>query len=78
MSGEILNDGLNLMAFGMGAVFIFLTLLVFATNIMSMLVNKYFPEVIPEKPSRAPRQNGNDPQIVSAIMAALKLHRSKK
>lgn len=78
MSGDILNDGLSLMVFGMGTVFAFLTLLVIATTIMSMIICKYFPEVLAQKSTRASTQNGNEPQIVSAIMAAIKLHRSKK
>ncbi len=79
MSGDILNEGLNLMAFGMGAVFVFLTVLVIATSIMSSVIGRFFPYVQPEtRPSRAPTTNGIDPQIVSAITAAIKLHRSRK
>lgn len=37
----LLNEGVNLMLFGMGFVFIFLTLLVFATWLMSKIIIKY-------------------------------------
>lgn len=40
-ASSLLNDGLTLMLFGMGFVFIFLTLLVFATTIMSRIVTLY-------------------------------------
>ena len=40
-SSNLLNEGLTLMLFGMGFVFIFLTLLVFATSLMSRLVTEY-------------------------------------
>ncbi len=38
---SLLNEGLTLMLFGMGFVFIFLTLLVLATSLMSKLMIKY-------------------------------------
>ena len=79
MSGDIFNQGLNLMAFGMGTVFVFLTLLVIATSIMSTIISKYFPEPPAEaKPSPALTKQGDDKQVISAIMAAIKLHRSQK
>ena len=79
MSGDIFNQGLNLMAFGMGTVFVFLTLLVIATSIMSNIISSYFPEAIakPKSPSVATKK-GDDKQVISAIMAAIKLHRSQK
>ncbi len=38
---SLLNEGLTLMLFGMGFVFLFLTLLVIATSIMSKLMTQY-------------------------------------
>ncbi|MBL1321804.1 MAG: OadG family protein [Methylophaga sp.] len=38
---SLLSEGMNLMLFGMGFVFVFLTLLVFATKLMSKLITKY-------------------------------------
>lgn len=38
---NLLNEGLTLMLFGMGFVFVFLTLLVFVTSLMSKLIIKY-------------------------------------
>ena len=38
---SLLNEGLTLMLYGMGFVFIFLTLLVFVTTLMSKLVTQY-------------------------------------
>jgi oxaloacetate decarboxylase gamma subunit len=79
LSGSILEQGFNLMAFGMGTVFVFLTLLVIATSMMSSFICKFFPEAEQEsKPSVASAKQKDEQQVVSAIMAAIKLHRSKK
>ena len=39
---NLLWEGVNLMAIGMGAVFSFLVLLVLATSVMSSLISKFF------------------------------------
>ncbi len=39
---NLLDQGLNIMLLGMGTVFVFLTLLVATTLLMSLVVNKYF------------------------------------
>lgn len=65
------------MAFGMGTVFVFLTLLVIATSMMSRFIGKLFPEAEQEpKSSARPAKQKDEQQVVSAIMAAIKLHRS--
>ena len=46
MSSSIIEQGFNLMLFGMGTVFVFLTILIFATNGMSKLITHFFPEKI--------------------------------
>ena len=40
---QLVADGLNLALYGMGTVFVFLTLLVFATRLMSWLVLRFAP-----------------------------------
>ena len=40
-SPNLMNEGLMLMIFGMGSVFVFLTLLVIFTTLMSCLLEKY-------------------------------------
>lgn len=75
----IVADGLGLMAFGMGMVFVFLIILIFATTIMSLVVNKYFPEAAPvsAKVKKQPAQ-GVDPQLLKVLAAAVKEHRSRQ
>lgn len=40
-TSNLLNEGITLMLFGMGFVFVFLTLLVFVTSLMSWLIVRY-------------------------------------
>ena len=74
---ELLNDGFILMCYGMAVVFVFLTLLYLSTLLMSYLVRNYFPAasagVHPEAGQQAPVVE----EHVSAIIAAVKLHREK-
>ncbi|GAA6152373.1 OadG family protein [Pseudoteredinibacter isoporae] len=80
MSASLVQQGIDLMLFGMGTVFVFLTLLVIAVNIMSTVIQKYFPEAEPEATptpaSPAPAQV-NDPKLIAIIQAAIEQHRNK-
>ncbi len=60
------------MLVGMGTVFVFLTLLVFATTWMSWLVNKFAP--IPASPA----ESSSEAEELAAITAAIHLHRAKQ
>lgn len=68
------------MVFGMGFVIVFLTLLVFATSIMSKLASKYFPESPPQpataKTVSTPTATNNQDEIVAVISAAVHKYRS--
>mgnify|MGYP001269065947 CR=1 FL=1 len=80
---SLIAQGLELMVFGMGVVFVFLTMLVYATQFMSVLVNKLAPEVeaAPAQPVRKaaiPASNGVDPQLVKVLSAAVKEHRARQ
>lgn len=79
---SLISQGLELMIFGMGVVFVFLTMLVYATNIMSSLVNKIAPEVevapAPARKAVAPASTGIDPQLVKVLSAAVKEHRARQ
>lgn len=76
---NLLAEGFTLLVMGMGFVFVFLALLVFAIGLMSTLIQKYTllenttQEVQPSFTSRLP-----SPQLLSAITAAIHLHKSKQ
>lgn len=84
MSG-ILAQSFELMVLGMGFVFVFLAILVVATNAMSRIAMKYFPEPVVQKPAPArPTANASQPgsgqvdaTTLAVITAALKQHRSR-
>jgi oxaloacetate decarboxylase gamma subunit len=62
------------MLYGMGTVFIFLTVLVAITTIMSTTVNKIAPEQVKDSKIKAP-QAQVETRIVKAIQAAINQHR---
>ncbi|BFM11407.1 hypothetical protein R50072_15600 [Simiduia litorea] len=77
MQEEIIQQGVDLMLYGMGTVFTFLTLLVIITGIMSGLVTRFFPEA--EKPvAPAPVPVGQvDARTLAVIKAAIEQHRKR-
>ncbi len=76
---QLMADGLGLMGFGMGTVFVFLIILIFATSFMSTLVAKFLPDPppAPVKPTNAPAQ-GVDPQLLKVLSAAVKEYRARQ
>ena len=79
---NLMSEGFNLMVFGMGFVFVFLTLLVFATNGMSAVLSKIAPDPEPKAKRKAPAAapaaaaNNND-ELVAVMTAAVHQHRSR-
>lgn len=78
---NLFSEGLTLMVFGMGFVFVFLTLLVIVTGIMSRLISRYLPEPPPKAAKARPQaavagQAGNN-ELIAVLTAAVHKHRSK-
>jgi len=80
MQQDIMQQGIDLMLFGMGTVFVFLTVLVIATTCMSRIVARFFPDA-PEPelaPARAAAPSGvTDPKLLAIIQDAVNQHRAK-
>lgn len=70
----LISAGLQLMLVGMGTVFFFLTLLVFATRLMSSLAAQLSPADIPEPP---PAHEPTAEEVV-AISAAIAAHKRRQ
>ena len=69
----MIEQGLELVLFGMGTVFVFLTMLVFVTGLMSTVVLKSSAP-IPQS-SKAVAGTGSDPALMAAAVAAVKRYR---
>ena len=77
---SIINDGLTLLALGMGFVYVFLTVLVIATTVMSKLIMKYSAPEPLSTPNSSPQNSQTthiDPNVLTAIKEAIKLHRQQ-
>lgn len=78
---SVLQQGVDMLIVGMGTVFVFLTILVIATAVMSALIARYLPEpepLPPRQPGPAPAlQQGVDPTTLAVIRAALEQHRAR-
>jgi oxaloacetate decarboxylase (Na+ extruding) subunit gamma len=72
---ELMSSGIELMIAGMAIVFLFLTMLVCAINLMSFIVQRFFPEA----PTTAVHVStgGVDKQVIAAITAAVHQYRSQ-
>ncbi|MDX1634740.1 MAG: OadG family transporter subunit [Marinobacter sp.] len=78
---ELMSQAVDLMVAGMGFVFVFLLILVFATLLMSKLINRFSaPE--PAAPARTSRAKPKaptsvDPDVAEAIKKAIAQYRSR-
>ncbi len=74
----LIGQGVVLMIIGMGVVFAFLSLLVFAMSASAAFFKKFsylFPEEQPAK--SAPRKNAEDLSEIAVAIAAVKAHVAK-
>lgn len=76
---QLVQEGLSLMAFGMGFVFVFLTLLVIATTSMSRLVMRFVPAPVQEDAAvrAAPPARAQDDDVMVVISAAVHRYRQR-
>ena len=80
MEETLITQGVDLMLFGMGTVFVFLTSLVGITLLMSYIVNNWFPEdsdLEIDGDISLGLSTKVDPKIVQAIQGALDQHRGR-
>jgi oxaloacetate decarboxylase gamma subunit len=80
MQETLLQQGIELMIYGMGTVFTFLAVLVLVTLLQSMIVSRFFPEaIIAAKPiTQAPVASNNNEQLIAVISAAVHQYRSRQ
>lgn len=80
MQDQLLDQGIELLVFGMGTVFVFLAVLVLITMFMSFIVLRFFPEAAVVRKPRASKASANNKQnndeLVAVISAAVHKHRA--
>jgi oxaloacetate decarboxylase gamma subunit len=82
MQESLLSQGLDLMVYGMGSVFVFLALLILVTTVISKLVVRFFPETpAPVKAMKSTIRkpaDAVDPRTLQVIRAAIQQHRARR
>jgi oxaloacetate decarboxylase gamma subunit len=78
MSENIMSQAFELLVVGMGFVFVFLTILVFATTFMSKLTTRFIPEPKPVPTPASPAKPAmDDATLMAVITAAVNKYRSQ-
>jgi len=78
-TSQLLLEGVELMLFGMGSVFVFLILLIFCVRLMTYLIGRFVSETptAPTQQAAAPASPA-DADTLAAIRAAIQLHRARR
>ena len=74
MNIELFKEGCLIMFIGMGTVFAFLTIMIYAIQIMTKIIkviNKFSPEVLPEA-KVVKKKSNDDTEVAIAIACAMK------
>ena len=76
---ELVSQALDLVLYGMGTVFVFLTVLVGATMLMSLALRSDSDgQEGHDEPSQLQKEGAVDPKLLVAISAAVRRHRHSK
>ncbi|MDO8861259.1 OadG family protein [Haliea sp. E1-2-M8] len=81
---DIFMQGVELMLFGVGAVGIFLSLLVLVTSLTSRFMSRFFPEQVessvaaPAGPAPISATGPGQAELVAVITAAIHQHRKQR
>lgn len=79
MQQSLMQQGIELMLYGMGTVFTFLALLIIATTLMSAVLQRFAkPDPVPAAQATRPAAVANDDQLVAVISAAIHKYRKRK
>ena len=75
---EMMSSGIELMLIGMGIVFAFLAMLIVMVNVMTSVIQRFFPEapMVVVTPASASTTH-TDAGIIAAITAAVHQYRDK-
>ncbi len=74
MDNDLLAEAINLTLFGMGFVFVFLTLMVLVTTVMSLLVKRLQPNLNLAATANIELSSGIDEKTEAIIKKSIKMH----
>jgi len=74
MDNNLVAEAINLTLFGMGFVFVFLTLMVVVTTMMSVLVKRFQPNLNLAATSNIELSSNIDEKTEAIIKKAIKMH----
>ena len=77
MQSPLLQQGAELMFFGMGTVFLFLACLVLVTALMSAIVQRFAPAKEPQLEQAPGVAAPSDERLIAVISAAVHKYRSR-
>ena len=81
METNLIAEAFKFMVLGMGIVFTFLIVMVYALKLQAKLIGKYFPEkkkAEPTKPQTSTASTNNNTAKIAAIIAAVQHHKNLK
>lgn len=83
MQESLVSQGFSLLLYGMGTVFVFLTVLVLVVGCISYIIVRFFPEPadpLPTTPNNNSRSGSSpvDAKTLRIIKAAIDQHRAKR
>ena len=81
METNLIAEAVKFMALGMGIVFTFLIVMIYALKLQAKIIGKYFPEKstpIPKKSQNTGTNQSNNTAKVAAIVAAVQHHKNLK
>ena len=74
MDSNLINEAMNLTLFGMGFVFVFLVLMVVVTTVMSLLVQRFQPNLNLAATANIELSSGIDKKTEAIIKKAINMH----
>ena len=77
-TSQLLLEGVELMLFGMGSVFVFLILLIFCIRLMTFLTGRFVSESPATPTQQVATPAPADAETLAAIRAAIHLHRARR
>jgi oxaloacetate decarboxylase gamma subunit len=77
MQNQLIQQGVELMLFGMGTVLTFLVLLIIATTTMSALLQRFAKPEPTASAVPATKASNNDEHLIAVISAAIHKYRSR-